>query len=261
MITTFFIIFGGLQSIANTASKLVPIMTIGYIGLALYICFQNIEMIPSILISIIKDAFQIKPFISGFLPTLLIGIQRGIFSNEAGLGTGTIASSTVNTTDAPTQGYLQMIGIYITTLLICTSTALIILTSPYNQVKLQDINGIEITQFAFQYHLGSLGNIFLFIAILLFSFSTILTGYYDGESSLKYFYKKVKPIYLLLLKIITLFVLFTGSILSSNLLWNLVDIMVSFLAFINIYALLKLKNDIIKEYKFFLINKRKKKKL
>lgn len=259
IVVTSFIIFGGLQSIANTTSKLVPIMTIGYIGIAFYICFQNIEKIPNILIEIVKDAFQLKPFISGFIPTLLIGIQRGIFSNEAGLGTGTIASSTVNTENACMQGYLQMIGIYITTILICTSTALIILTCPYKQIQLEDINGIEITQFAFHHHLGTIGNIFLFITILLFSFSTILTGYYDGESSLKYFYKKIKPAYLFVLKGITLIVLLIGSFISSNLLWNLVDILISLLAFINIFALLKLKKDIINEYRKFLIYKRKKK--
>lgn len=260
VLITFFIIFGGLESIAKTTSKLVPIMTIGYIGVALYICIQNSESIPSILRNILKDAFQIKPFLSSFLPTFFIGMQRGIFSNEAGLGTGAIASSTVHSTDSCMQGYLQMIGIYITTILICSSTAFIILTSPYTNMRLEDVNGIEITQFAFQYHLGSFGNIFLFLSILLFSFSTILTGYYDGESSLKYFYKKIKPSLLFLLKIVTLLVLFTGCILSSELIWNIVDIMVSFLAIINIYALFKLKKDILKEYTYFVIKKHQKKK-
>ncbi|MDD3340668.1 MAG: alanine/glycine:cation symporter family protein [Bacilli bacterium] len=254
---TFITIFGGIKTIASTASKLVPFMTIGYIGIALYICFLHIDMIPTIFGTILKEAFTFKPFVGGFLGTFIIGVQRGIFSNEAGLGTGAIASSTVATNDSCSQGYLQMIGVYITTMLICTSTAVIILTSPYQNLVLNDINGIEITQFAFKYHLGDIGSYMIFFSIILFSFSTILTGYYDGESSLKYFLKKVSKGHLFLLKGITLAVLFMGCLLPSNFLWNLVDIMVAILAFINIYALLKLKQDIVRELKEYHQKRRK----
>ena len=144
-----------------------------------------------------------------------------------------------------------MLGIYITTLLICTSTVIIVMTSNYKELVLTDVNGIEITQYAFQYHLGSVGNILLFISVLLFSFTTILTGYYDGESSLKYFIEKIKPIHLNLLKISSLIVLFLGCILSSSFLWSFVDILVAFLAIINIYALFKLKEDVFFELNFY----------
>lgn len=243
-ILTSFIIFGGIKRIASTASKIVPFMTIGYILIAVYICIININMVPSIFISIIKDAFELKPFIGGFLGTMVIGIQRGIFSNEAGLGTGAIASSTVNTEDSISQGYLQMIGVYITTLLICTSTAIIILTSPYKAIILSDVNGIEITQFAFKYHLGEIGNYLVFISIILFSFTTILTGYYDGEASLKYFFKNIKKRYLLYLKLSTLIILFLGCLISSEKIWIFVDILVAIEAIINIYALILLRKDV-----------------
>lgn len=247
VILTSLIIFGGIKKIANTASKLVPIMTLGYIGIAIYVCLLNLNLIPSIFISIIKDAFNIKPFFGGFLATLIIGVQRGIFSNEAGLGTGAIASSTVETTNASSQGYIQMIGVYITTLLICTATSIIILTSPYESLVLNDINGIEITQFAFKYHLGDIGNYLVFISIILFSFSTILTGYYDGESSLKYFYKNVGKTKLLMLKVLTLTILFLGCFISSTTLWIFVDILVAIEAIINIYALIGLRHNVIDE--------------
>lgn len=259
VISTSLIIFGGIKAIAATASKLVPVMTVGYVGIALFICITNFDVIPSIFLNIIKEAFHLKPFIGGFLGTLIIGVQRGIFSNEAGLGTGAIASSTVATNDSCSQGYLQMIGIYITTMLICTSTAIIILTSPFQTLSFNDVNGIEITQFAFRYHLGDIGSYVIFFSIVLFSFSTILTGYYDGESSLKYFFKDVKKLYLLILKIVTLTVLFIGCILPSTFLWNLVDIMVAVLAFINIYALLKLKKDVIRELDEYRYRKRSRK--
>lgn len=243
-IITSFIIFGGIKRIANTASKIVPFITIGYVLIAVYICIINIDIIPLIFKSIINDAFHFKPFIGGFLGTMIIGIQRGIFSNEAGLGTGAIASSTVETKDSISQGYLQMIGVYITTLLICTSTAIIILTSPYRSLVLDDVNGIEITQFAFSYHLGDIGNYLVFISIILFSFTTILTGYYDGEASLKYFFKKVKKRYLLYLKLTTIVILFLGCMISSTTLWNFVDILVALEAIINIYAIFSLRKDV-----------------
>lgn len=246
-IFTSLIIFGGIKRIASTASKIVPFMTIGYIIIAIYICIVNIDVIPKIFFNIIKGAFNLKPFISGFLGTMVIGIQRGIFSNEAGLGTGAIASSTVTTNNASTQGYIQMIGVYITTMLICTSTAVIILTSPYQSLVLNDVNGIEITQAAFTYHLGNVGNYLIFISIILFSFTTILTGYYDGEASLKYFFKEIKKRYLLYLKLATIIILFLGCMISSTTLWTFVDILVALEAIINIYALIMLRKDVIEE--------------
>ncbi len=243
-IFTALVIFGGIKRIASTASKIVPFMTVGYILIAIYICIIKIDIIPDIFLSIIKNAFNFKPFVSGFLGSMLIGVQRGIFSNEAGLGTGAIASSTVETKDSISQGYLQMIGVYITTLLICTSTAIIILTSPYGNLVLNDVNGIEITQFAFSYHLGDIGNYLVFISIILFSFTTILTGYYDGEASLKYFFKDVKKRYLLYLKIATIIILFLGCLVSSTTLWAFVDILVAIEAIINIYAIFSLRKDV-----------------
>ena len=253
---TSLIIFGGVKKIASTSTKIVPFMTIGYISVAVYACIVNITSIPQIFLDIVGSAFKLKPFFGGFIGTMVIGVQRGIFSNEAGLGTGAIASSTVETNDACSQGYIQMIGVYITTLLICTSTAIIILTAPYQNLVLSDINGIEITQYAFKYHLGEFGNYIVFISIILFSFSTILTGYYDGESSLKYFYKTLKNKYLLVLKSITLFILFAGCLISSTMLWTIVDILVAIEALINIYALIKLRKDVNEELNTYnIINK------
>ncbi len=247
VILTALIIFGGVKKIADATSKIVPVMTLLYLLVAFYIICINIQLMPSILWSIVKGAFQFKSFFSGFIPTFIIGIQRGLFSNEAGLGTGSIASSTTDSGDPSSQGFVQMIGIYITTLLICTATAFIILTSNYTELVLGDINGIEITQYAFQFHLGNIGTWVVFLSIVLFSFSTILTGYYYGESSLKYLFIKMKPIYLLFLKLFTLLILFLGSIVSSGVLWKIVDLLVALLAIINTYALVNLRNEIKEE--------------
>ena len=251
VLVTALIIYGGLKKIAAFSSKLVPIMTIFYIGIALYVICKNITLMPSIFKEIITSAFSLKSVYGGFLYSVIIGIQRGIFSNEAGLGTGSITSSTSSTKSPTSQGYIQILGIYVTTLLICTATVIIVMTSNYKELVLSDVNGIEITQYAFKYHLGDFGNILLFISVLLFSFTTILTGYYDGESSLKYFIDSIKTYHLNALKIGSLIVLFLGCIVSSTFLWSFVDILMAMLAIINIYALFKLKNDVFRELDYY----------
>lgn len=240
------IIFGGIKKISKAANKIVPLMTLLYLIIAIYIIVNNINIIPDIFISIFKSAFNTKAFTTGFITTLIIGIQRGIFANESGLGTGSIASSTINTNEPYKAGYVQMLGIYIATFLICTSTAIIIATSDYSNINFYDVNGIEITQYAFNYHLGIFGNILIIISIILFAFSTILTGYYYIESNLKFFNNNISNTKLFIAKIITLIFLFIGCIISSKKLWNIVDILIAILAIINIYSLLKLKDKIKK---------------
>ncbi len=241
-ILTSLVIFGGIKRISSITSKLVPIMTVFYVVVSLTILILNFYLIPNIFFSIITNAFNISSFTASFIPMVIIGIQRSIFSNEAGLGTGSIASSTVESNNYIKDGYIQTFGIYITTLLLGTITALVILTTDYSSINFTNINGIEITQYAYFFHLNELGNYFVFISIFLFSFSTILTGYYYGESALKYLIKTNKTS-LTILKICTLISVFFGSILSSLFVWKIVDIFVAILAIINIYALLKLKDE------------------
>lgn len=249
------IVFGGLKRIAAFSEKMVPFMSVMYIGIAVFIGIKNINLIPSIFKTIITSAFTWKSIYGGFFGSLIIGVQRGIFSNEAGLGTGSITSSTSSTDSPISQGYIQMLGIYVTTLLICTATVIIVMTSNYSELAISDVNGIEITQYAFKYHLGSFGNILLFFSVLLFSFTTILTGYYDGESSLKYIFRNITNKHLNVLKIVSLTVLFLGCIIPSETLWSFVDILMAMLAIINIYALFKLKRDVKQELRYYNIKK------
>lgn len=244
VILTFVCIFSGVKSISKITSKIVPFMTLFYIFLFFYIVCVHYTQIPIIFLSIIKNAFCIDSFLGGFLSTCIIGLQRGIFSNEAGLGTGSIAASTASSDSASSQGYLQVLGVYITSLLLCTATAFFILTTNYETIILQDINGIELMQYAFYCHFGTFGNILLFAFIFLFAFSTVLTGYYYGEASLRFLLGKGHSKSITLLKFVTLVVLFLGGIMSATLLWNIVDLLVAFLAIINIYALFCLQDNI-----------------
>ena len=238
-IIVIIIIKNGLLSIMKVTNKIVPFMLIIYLLCGIFVIITNVNLLDDIFINIIKNAFNFKSAITGFLTTLIIGIQRGIFANESGLGIVSLASSANNSKDPKISGYTQIIGVYITTFLICTITAIIILTSNYN-FNISDINGIEIALNAFKYHFGILGHFILVICIILFSFSTILTGYYYSETCLKIFNIKST----IVLKMITFLILIIGSIMKAKIIWNMVDIFVLFLALINIYTINKLRKTI-----------------
>ena len=233
-------ILGGVKKIAHTTSKLVPIMTALYFSICTFILIKNFAILPKTLITIVDSAFNFKTFGTGILSTLLIGMQKGIFSSEVGLGTGSIVAVTADTKTPSINGLVQTFGIHVENLLFATITVLVICMSNYQDILLSDPNGIEITLYAFKYHIGNIGPLFVTITIALFGISTILTGYYYGESSLK-FIKNTNNLDIFFLKTFTLLVLILGSITSSNLLWSIVDIMVGIIAIINIYSIFKLR--------------------
>ncbi len=240
-IIAFIIIFKGEKIVANPTSKLVPFMSLIYILLALFILIKNYQLIPSMITMIFKGAFNFKSFTSGFIITMITGAKRGLFSNEAGLGTGSIAAATGNNDNAIRQGYIQMLGIYITSIIICTATAIIIMSSNYSTLFINDPNGIEIASNAFNYHLGDIGSNILTIIITLFAFSTILSGYYYGVASLKYLFKKD---YSIILKLITALIIFMGGLISSTTIWTFTDALIGILIIINVTSIFILRKEI-----------------
>lgn len=247
IIISYLSISKGLNTIINITSKIVPIIGISYISLSLIIIINNLNVIPSIIINILTNAFNIKSITASFIPTFIVGIIRGIFSTEAGLGTGSIATSTTHTKNKINLGLIQILGIYFTVFIVCTSTALIILTSNYNTLIINNINGIELTQYALNYHLGRYGSVVLILSIIFLAYSTIIAGYYYGESSVKYLCKSNTAV--CILKILTIILLYFGSIINSRILWNVVDVLVEILAILNMYSLLKMRGEIIFDYK------------
>lgn len=242
----FLVIRKGVKNIAAVSEKMVPFMIFLYLFSGLLIIIKNIYQLPIIFLEMLDNAFCFKSFISGFIPSFIIGVQRGIFATEAGLGTGSMSVSMSNN-DSKEEAKIQMLGIYITSFLICTITAFSIVLSDYQSFHVEDLNGIEMIRFVFYQNFGEIGNIIIFISILLFAFSTILTGYYYGETSFQYFGNKYTKLKLLILNSFTALNIILGCILPSELIWNLVDIFVAILSIINIYAILKLKDDIIEE--------------
>lgn len=231
-----YIIFIGKKYIGKISSFIVPFMLMIYIIVGTYIIINNYNLIPNIINNIFRSIFNKKTFFSG----LIIGVQRAIFATEIGTGTSSIAASSSD--DSPNnQGLAQVFGTHFISFIVCSITYLIIILSNYNIVNFNDINGIELISYAFSYHLGNYGKIFLIIITFLFSFSTIISSYYYGEKSL-YFLTKVNKIKLLLYKISVLIFIYLGMILSSSFIWNVVDVFMGLLTLINIYAIYKLKD-------------------
>ena len=216
-----------------------------YIIIGLLIILSNWNEVVAIFFSIVKNAFDINGLKSSILVPIIIGIERGVFSNEAGIGTTAMASGLSNNENVEKQANVQILGTFFTSLIICTITALIILTSNYQTLNLNNINGIELVSYAFFEHFGYLGIIILTLIIFLFAFSTIVTSYYYGEINMKYLLNKNK--FNTLLKIIVIIVIVYSSFTSPTILWNTVDILIAAIALINIYAMYKLRKNIKKE--------------
>ena len=239
-VVTFFCIYGGFKSIVGVCNMVVPFMCLVYIGSSILVLFFHYDMIFSIFLNVIKSAFDLRSFTGGFIPMVIVGLQRGVFSNEAGIGTSSIVASVGS--DFRVQGFVQMFGVYFTSFIICSATAIIVLFCDYSGFDLSSINGIELAGYAFRYHFGNIGSYILVISVVLFSFSTIITGYYYGECGLNYF--SVDKLFVYVLRFVTLVILFFGCVLPSSLIWGFVDIIVGILIIVNLYAIFKLRNKI-----------------
>lgn len=224
--------------VSKIISYLLVFMIIIYLILALVVIFRNYMIMDDIIKNIFVQAFNIKSGISSFIYMIIISIQRVIFATESGIGTTAIVSSFTNNT-SHNQGLISLFGVYVTTFLICLPAALIILTSNYNSINLDSLNGIEITLYAFNYHFGDMGKVFLTIITILFAYSTIISSYYIGEVGFKYLFKTNKNI-ILLFKLLIIFCIFLSFFMSANSIWNLVDVIALFLIFINVYAMVKI---------------------
>ena len=234
-------ILKGLNKIMDITSKIVPIIAIIYLLITTIVFFKNLNLIPNILINIIRNAFNPKTFLLSFI----IGIQRGIFITESGLGTSSISSSCTYSKNKVDLSLFQILGVHFTVFIICTSTALLILTSNYSSIIINTINGIELTQYAYIYHFGNIGNIILIVSIFFLSYSTILAGYFYSEQTWNNLFKKNNKY----LKIITIFFLIIGSIIKATNLWKTADIFIEILIVINVYYLYKNRNVIVFNYK------------
>ena len=190
VVITYFSLKKGVDSISNLTAFLVPVMGGIYICIGIYVITNNFDQTLVVLKEIVTEAFDIEGLKGAILIPIIIGIERGVFSSESGIGTTAMITALSNNNDVEKEAKLQVLATFFTSLVICTITALIILTTSYQNINFTDINGIEVVTYAFYKHLGPIGIIILTIVIFLFAFSTIVTCFYYGEASLKYLTSK-----------------------------------------------------------------------
>lgn len=233
-ILTILIIFGGIQRIAKVSSIIVPVMALGYVALALGIVLFNIGKLPAVLELIIGNAFGWEQTIGGTVGAALMqGIKRGLFSNEAGMGSAPNVAATADVSHPVKQGLIQTLGVFTDTLIICTCTAFIILFSgaPLDG----SVNGVQLTQHALTNEVGNIGSIFVAVAILLFAFSSIIGNYYYGEANIRFVTQKKSVLftYRLLVGGMVMF----GALASLDLAWSLADITMGLMTICNLIAI------------------------
>lgn len=236
-VTTLAIIFGGIHRIARVSSWLVPIMAVGYIVLALGVVIVNITELPSVIGHIVSSAFGWEQALGGGMGAAVMqGIKRGLFSNEAGMGSAPNVAATATVTHPAKQGFIQALGVFTDTLVICTCTAFIILVS--DPTPDASLNGIQLTQAAFTAQVGQLGSVFVAIAILLFAFSSIIGNYYYGESNIRFISRR--PIYLWAYRILVGAMVMCGAVMSLDLAWSLADVTMGLMTVCNLIAIVLL---------------------
>ena len=232
------IVFGGIQRIAKVSSVLVPLMAVGYVVLALVVIVMNIQLIPHVFRLLVENAFGFEQGAGGGLvATMMNGIKRGLFSNEAGEGSAPNIAATASTTHPVKQGLIQSLGVFTDTLLVCSCTAFIIIISGlYTDGS---ASGIMLTQNALEHEVGSSGPIFVAIAIFFFAFSSIIGNYYYGEANVRFLTQR--PSAILVLRIITggLMVMF-GAIASLDLVWSIGDFFMALVTICNLIAIITL---------------------
>ena len=234
---TLIIIFGGIQRIAKVSSIIVPIMALGYIFLALFIVIMNVKQLPGVIELIIENAFGWEQALGGGIGMALMqGIKRGLFSNEAGMGSAPNVAATADVTHPVKQGLIQTLGVFTDTLVICTCTAFIILFS--GLASTGDANGIKLTQMALNNEIGDIGTIYVAVAILFFAYSSILGNYYYGEANVRYITRQrwAIPVYRISVCGMVMF----GALASLDLAWGLADIAMGFMTICNLIAIVLL---------------------
>lgn len=239
---TAIIIFGGLKRIARFSAIIVPVFAGAYIILTLVVMILNLDKLPHVFGLIFSDAFSWHNVAGGTLgATIMTGARRGLFSNEAGMGSAPNAAATAHTSHPVKQGYVQAFSVFIDTLVICSCTAFIVLLSNYQQFP--GLEGIALTQKALTFQLGNFGNYFLSASVLLFAFTSIIGNYYYGQANVEFITRK-KSVMLVFRTGVTLMVL-SGAVLQLKLVWNLADLFMAAMALMNIYAILRLRTQVI----------------
>lgn len=237
---TGFIVYGGIRRIAKASDIIVPIMAIGYIGMALLIILLNITEVPAVLWSIVANAIGLEEAVGGGVGAALAqGLRRGLFSNEAGLGSAPNVAATALVRHPMSQGITQSFSVFIDTIIICSCTAFMILLSPVYTPGAEGIDGVVLTQQSLVSHVGSWAQYFLTFAIMLFALSSIIYNYYLGETAVSVMTKQPAAIHVLRLAIVA--IVFVGATApGATAVFFFSDPVMGLLALVNLMAIMML---------------------
>lgn len=258
------IIFGGVKRISKVAEVVVPFMAISYILVSLVVLAFNIQHLPSVVALIVKSAFGAEQAFAGVVGAAIsMGVKRGIYSNEAGMGTAVQAAAAADVSHPVKQGLVQAFSVYIDTLFVCTATAfMIIITGMYNVIGpsgtaiVENLPGVEagplFTQKAVETIIPGFGPAFIAISLLFFAFTTILGNYYAAETNIAYINSKLKAPWLLTgIRLVTLVAVFTSATRTASLAWAIGDMGVGVMSWLNLIAIALLSGVVFKVLKDF----------
>lgn len=252
-ILTACIVFGSISRVAKASEVIVPIMALLYIGTAVYVILANIQHFPHVIYTIFASALDPYAAGGGFLgATMMNGIKRGLFTNEAGEGSVPNAAATADVTHPAKQGLVQAFGVFVDTMFICTSSAFIVLV--IGDYSTTGLTGIALVQHNLGQELGSWAPYAVALFIMMFSFSSLIGNYYYGEINITHLTQKK---YILnIFRIFVVIMVFLGSIASLELVWNLADLFMAFLVLTNITAIVRLTKTAVICLKDYVTQKR-----
>ncbi|WP_282209666.1 alanine/glycine:cation symporter family protein [Parvibacter caecicola] len=235
-----FVIFGGAKRISIITSIIVPIMAFAYIALSLWTVFANVGELPAVFAVVFQSAFDFQSVAGGFAGSVvMLGIKRGLFSNEAGMGSAPNAAATASVSHPVKQGLVQSLSVYIDTLVICTASALMVLIFyVQNGDAAAGLNGMALVQMAVNNSVGEVGIHFMTFAIFAFAFSSLIGNYFYAESNFLYITKNRYALFAF--RVLCLLFILYGAVNSFDLAWNLADIFMGFMAIINLVVILLL---------------------
>ncbi|TDY53076.1 alanine/glycine:cation symporter family protein [Bacillus subtilis] len=243
-VLTAFIIFGGLKRVVAVSQLIVPVMAGIYILIALFVVITNITAFPGVIATIVKNALGFEQVVGGGIGAIIvIGAQRGLFSNEAGMGSAPNAAATAHVSHPAKQGFIQTLGVFFDTFIVCTSTAFIILL--YSVTPKGD--GIQVTQAALNHHIGGWAPTFIAVAMFLFAFSSVVGNYYYGETNIEFI--KTSKTWLNIYRIAVIAMVVYGSLSGFQIVWDMADLFMGIMALINLIVITLLSNVAYKVYK------------
>ena len=244
---TGLIIFGGVHRIGFITSVMVPIMAGAYLLMGLFTIVTHLPQLPGVFAMILSEAFDFQAIFGGMAGSaVVIGIKRGLFSNEAGMGSAPNAAASASVSHPAKQGMVQVISVFIDTLLICSATAMMLLLSGV-QVEAGVLDGIPVVQKAISANVGTWGIHFITASIFAFAFSSLIGNYYYAESNILFI--KNNKVLLFVFRCTCLLAVFLGAQADFSLVWNLADITMGCMAIVNIIAILLLGNIALKVLK------------